>query len=206
MQCQTIHGDRYDYSETVYDGDKKPVTIICKIHGSFVQRNDHHKNGHGCIKCMGDSTRDRQRSDTASFTSKAEKIYGNNYEYSKVDYVNAREKVNIICKFHGDFWITPDNHLHGTGCALCANETRNKNNTNSVDKVISICNLIHDNKYNYSKMIYKNSKLKVEIICPNHGSFFQNMCNHMYSKKGCQACNTYSKGEEIIYQILTLKG
>ena len=31
---------------------------------------------------------------------------------------------------------------------------------------------IYGDKYDYSKVIYKNTSTKVEIICPKHGSFF----------------------------------
>lgn len=34
-------------------------------------------------------------------------------------------------------------------------------------------NNIHNNKYDYSKVSYINSKTKVEIICHIHGTFFK---------------------------------
>lgn len=47
--------------------------------------------------------------------------------------------------------------------------------------------IIHNNKYNYSKSVYKNRDTKIEIICPIHNSFFQNPHNHMYGE-GCPKC------------------
>ena len=43
----------------------------------------------------------------------------NLYDYSKVNYINAREKVCIICKIHGDFLQSPNDHLNGCGCQKC---------------------------------------------------------------------------------------
>ena len=43
-----------------------------------------------------------------------------NYDYSKVEYINAKTKICIICKIHGEFWQTPSNHLMGkNGCQEC---------------------------------------------------------------------------------------
>ena len=62
-------------------------------------------------------------------------------------------------------------------------------------------NIKHHNKYNYSKVKYVDSKTKVEIICPEHGSFLQSPNNHL-SGNGCPLCNI-SHGEKMISSILT---
>ena len=49
-----VHGDKYDYSETVYDRAGKPITIICKVCGPFVlaEASSHHsKKACGCRRC-----------------------------------------------------------------------------------------------------------------------------------------------------------
>lgn len=53
------------------------------------------------------------------------------YDYSKVNYQNARKHVILVCPEHGDFDIVPDCHLNrGHGCGICARikseETRAK--------------------------------------------------------------------------------
>jgi hypothetical protein len=51
-QARAIHGDTYDYSQVVYAGKKKKVTIICKKHGAFEQAPGHHIwRAHGCPEC-----------------------------------------------------------------------------------------------------------------------------------------------------------
>ena len=47
---------------------------------------------------------------------------------------------------------------------------------------------IHNNKYDYSKAVYLNSKAKMIIICPEHGEFEQCHNKHGSSKQGCPAC------------------
>lgn len=50
-------------------------------------------------------------------------------------------------------------------------------------------NKIHNNKYNYSKSVFRNVRTKVIIICPEHGEFEQNPKNH-YTGQGCPKCYT----------------
>jgi len=45
----------------------------------------------------------------------------------------------------------------------------------------------HNQKYDYSYVVYNGRKTKVKLICPNHGEFFQTPDNHMYGK-GCKKC------------------
>lgn len=46
------YGDRYDYSKVEYTGALKPVIIICREHGEFLQKPNHHfQNTIGCPKC-----------------------------------------------------------------------------------------------------------------------------------------------------------
>lgn len=55
------------------------------------------------------------------------KIHGDKYDYSKVDYVNNKTKVCIICKKHGEFWQEAGGHLKGYGCRECyIEEKKNK--------------------------------------------------------------------------------
>ena len=47
-----VHGNRYDYTNSIYTGVFEKLEITCKIHGSFSQSPDAHVNGGaGCPKC-----------------------------------------------------------------------------------------------------------------------------------------------------------
>lgn len=56
---------------------------------------------------------------TQEFIEKAQKIHGERYDYSKVDYKDAHSKVCIICPTHGEFWQKPNNHTNGQNCPMC---------------------------------------------------------------------------------------
>lgn len=62
---------------------------------------------------------------------------------------------------------------------------------------------IHLDKYDYSLVNYKNTNLKVTIICKKHGNFEQRPKRHK-NGDGCPSCNE-SKGESEIHRILEIK-
>src|SRR5690606_12217543 len=70
--------------------------------------------------------------DKEYFIEKAIIVHGDTYIYSLVDYKTAKTKVKILCKLHGSFLQTPDNHLFGQGCPDCGRvRISNKNKITS---------------------------------------------------------------------------
>ena len=47
-KARAIHGDKYDYSKTVYAHSQERVIITCKEHGAFEQTPNDHLKGRGC--------------------------------------------------------------------------------------------------------------------------------------------------------------
>ena len=135
---------------------------------------------------------------TEEFINKANKVHNGKYDYSKVEYVNAKTKICIICPEHGEFWQTPNNHLSGKGCALCANENKLHLYNKSNDKFISEAQMIHYDKYDYSKVEYVNAYTKVCIICPIHGEFWQTPHNHLQGQ-GCPKCSPTLKLNKDVF-------
>lgn len=113
-----VHGDKYVYNNVNYINNHTKISILCKQHGEFLQTPGSHLNGSGCPHCWKGSIPTHIPSSTKEFVKKAKKIH--KYDYSKVNYITARIKVEIICKKHGSFWQTPDSHLRGSGCPVCA--------------------------------------------------------------------------------------
>ena len=63
---------------------------------------------------------------TEKFIARAKGVHGDRYDYSKVQYVNNKTKVCILCKKHGEFMQSPSMHLRGHGCAKCSTERNSK--------------------------------------------------------------------------------
>ena len=147
------HGDKYDYSNVIYIKARIKVIIICKIHGKFQQTPDIHLRSTGCNICGKIQAQRKCSSNTEEFIEKAKEIHGDIYDYSKVNYNNRRTKICIICKIHGEFKQTPNDHLTGCGCKKCSGVYRCTTNE-FIEKAIKI----HGDKYNYSNVNYINTK------------------------------------------------
>ena len=65
---------------------------------------------------------------------------------------------------------------------------------NKTDIFIKKSKLIHNDKYDYSKVNYIHSKKKVMIICSEHGIFEQIPSGHL-SGKGCYSCYGNKKSD-----------
>lgn len=193
------HNNKYDYSNLVIGNVKTKVKIICPFHGEFEQNIHNHLKGSGCSKCNGgvDSKGNEK------FILDSKKVHGDKYDYSLVDYKNYKTNVTVICKEHGEFSQRPGHHTAGSGCPSCKVEKIRKINKKTQDVFVEESSLIHKNKYDYSKTVYKGIKNKVFIICPEHGEFEQLADSHNKGK-GCPRCSySISKAEDEIVDLLS---
>lgn len=128
---------------------------------------------------------------TAEFIKRARKIHGNQYDYTKVLYMAAKSKVTIICPKHGEFEQTPANHCTGRGCHECGG-----NKPLNLNRFVERARKIHNGCYDYSRVKFKNVEGKVEIICPNHGSFLQRVMSHLKGF-GCDRCGRINTAKKL---------
>lgn len=192
-----IWGNKYDYSLIVSVNSKKEkVPIICPIHGVFYKDYIHHvQRKQGCPECVG-----RKRYNTKEFIEKVQQIHGDAYDYSKVQYINNKTEVTLICPQHGEFQIMPSHLLSGEGCPKCRYIKSANSKRRSLDEVIKLAREIHGDKYDYSLITdYKNDRIRYPIICPIHGVFYQTFNNHIKGKQGCPQCGAIKSHEEKKY-------
>jgi very-short-patch-repair endonuclease len=185
-KAKQVHGDKYDYSKVNYINSETPITIICHKHGEYICTPHKHLQGRKCRKCANEE----HKLTTKDFIEKARKMHGDKYDYSKVNYIDSRTAVCIICPEHGEFWQVPTSHLSGKGCGLCAG------NKLTEKMFIEKAKQVHGDKYDYSKVEYKGCKTKVCIICPEHGEFWQSPNNHLNGNT-CPKCSKISNLEKI---------
>lgn len=113
------------------------------------------------------------------------------------EYISNKHLIDAKCSIHG-FIKTKWNMIqssqgNSTICWHCGNERRIVSTTISPDIILSRFKEIHGNKYDYSKSEIINTKTKIEIICPLHGSYMQNPNNHLLGK-GCPSCGVELAG------------
>ena len=142
-KAREVHGDKYDYSKVHYVNSKTKVCIICPEHGNFEQTPNSHLRGCGCPTCGFEKNIEIYGYPKENFITKSRKVHGDKYDYSKVDYVNKRTKVCIICPEHGEFWQSPHNHKRGDSCPKCNLSHLERSVMNYLDE--------HEIAYDYQK-------------------------------------------------------
>jgi hypothetical protein len=185
------HGEKYDYSDTTYEGCYTHVNIMCAEHGAFSMTAAKHLSGQGCRLCgvikrtKSNANMSRVRLTTEEFIRKAVAIHGDMYDYSRSVYKNDREKILIICPFHGEVFMIPSSHLRYGGCTLCR--------TMPTAKFVSLAKEKHGDLYDYSKVDYSKSREHVVITCVTHGDFSQSPNAHLQGT-GCPLCANLLRG------------
>ena len=111
-------------------------------------------------------------------------VHGDKYDYSKVVFVRQNTEVIIVCPEHGEFRQKPSMHMRGAECRKCSVNKK----TLTLEDWISRWKSVHGDKYDYSKIEFENAYSEVEIICPEHGSFFSRLRD--YKKSGCPKCKS----------------
>ena len=116
--------------------------------------------------------------------ARANKEHSNKYDYSKVIYLDSKTKIEIICPEHGSFWQNPVHHYsRRQGCPKCAGGRVKMTCANFVER----SNKIHNNVYDYTLVYQVSSRLKVDIVCKEHG-VFQQRCDQHLEGTGCPKC------------------
>lgn len=187
-KAKEIHGDKYDYSETEYTQRRKKVTVKCPKHGNFTIIAGNHLKGSGCKKCAFEKISNLKKKDTKWFIEKAKEIHGNKYDYSKVEYVDSKTPVCIICPKHGEFWQMPGSHISGkSGCCECGKERIKMSLKKTTEDFIRKAKEVHGDRYDYTKTNYVGSLNNVLITCKKHGDFEQLASSHLCGS-GCPLC------------------
>ena len=115
LKSNQIHMNKYSYEKSIYLNNKKPLIVICPLHGEFLIIPTHHYMGHGCKRCSN-----QHRRSTEEFITEANKVHNLKYGYSKASFINLKNVINIICPSHGDFKQQAGHHLRGHGCPNCS--------------------------------------------------------------------------------------
>lgn len=194
QKARWVHGDKYDYSKVEYADQKSPVVIICPLHGEFYQKPVYHLSRKcGCSSCRYSVVASRLSWDTNEFIKKAKSVHGSSYSYGRSEYTRSGNKVVITCPAHGDFSQSANSHIQGNGCPKCRADKLSKMFLMDTESFIVRAMQVHNDKYEYGDVVYKNSKHKVIISCPIHGNFLQRPNDHL-SGKGCQRCKAEVAG------------
>ena len=192
------HNGKFTYPdiESYYEDSSTKINIECETHGIFTQTAHSHLYG-GCARCGKDSLsaqtkgveKPHRRTTTEEYITKANEKHDYRYEYDKTVYVKSNgTKIIVTCKLHGDFEISPRSHLCGWGCKTCSRLALGERSSLKLPDLVEKLDLIHDCKYDYSKVVLVGDakNVPITVICPDHGEFSILVGKHY--KYGCPEC------------------
>ena len=183
-RVNSTFGDRYDCTGVEFINMRTPIFLFDKEKQDYIRVIPN--NLFRKFKSSERSGRVKKLT-KKEFIERAKKIHGNKYDYSKVKYIDYETPVRIICPIHGEFQQSPNSHLHSYGCPKCGRKSINADRKLTTEEFIKKAKEVHGDKYDYSKVEYKNNKTPVTIICPIHGEFRQRPANHL-NGNGCKKC------------------
>lgn len=183
IKARKIHGGKYNYSKVEYVKTTQNVEIYCKkCQKYFPQSPDSHLADHGCPICNTgkDAPHNVARTKTTEwFKGELEAIQP---DLVVVGEYESSHTCILLRDIDGvEYMSRPSNLLNAKKPSIQSAVDKNQAFENKARKV-------HKDLYNYSLVDYQNGDTEVEIICKDHGSFFQKPNIHL-AGSGCQVCN-----------------
>lgn len=204
-------GENLDYSRVVYVNNRTPVEIIDHDlrpdgteYGSFWQTPSNHLKG----QCHPDKrslriSKSKMMKQEDVIARLVEKYKDEDFDFSDVDYNGAHSKVTVKSEKYGTFVQEANALFRGHTCKEHGKDRFSNSMKLTQEEYIEKVSSRHcDKNYDFSKVKYIDSRSKVEVICPKHGSFWINADNLMQGK-GCPHCGYHtSKKEKELYDRL----
>jgi superfamily II DNA or RNA helicase len=170
--------DDYDYSKVEYIDAKTKVIVICKslntehllIPSNMLNRVN---------KCSIKNAINKK--EFILETIKNSGRWKDDYDYSKIEYIDAKTKVIIYDENNIEHHVTPDSLI---------NKKINLTIRSAVDKnmyAILKSKKFHKNRFGYSKFEYRGDQTYSIVTCNEHGDF-QITPNNLWRGKGCPKC------------------
>lgn len=192
-RSKDLHGDKYDYSQSVYVDQQTKITIYCKTcQKHFEQKpQKHYAHGEGCWDC---GVKQRANSCALSFdefVEKAQAKHGKRYEYDQSTFTRSKDKLTIRCRACGDVFEQQGNaHLQGSGCPKCSIKRAHAKQSYGGEGFIERAHLVHGEKFSYLGCSDPNwtQKSVVTWECRDCGWINDQLIVNHLAGKGCAKC------------------
>lgn len=170
--------NRFDFSCLHYVNTSTPVEIICNLDGNHIKDKPEHLLSY--TEPCGICREANAIWTTEKFIKYLEETFGTGYyDYSHVNYINALEKVLIICPEHGEQWVQPAKLTCKTSkypakypCPVCGYEKREHPLKLTTEEFIRRAKEVHGDTYDYSNTEYKSMTDDVTIFCKECQEYF----------------------------------
>lgn len=120
-QSVALHGDKLDYSKSVYVNDSKSITLVCKVHNiEFSHQAGSHLIGYeGCPECKKENA-NQPRKSPEEFENDVFGVHGDLFSIKHETFTGVVYPVTAVCKEHGEFETIAEYLTRGTNpCPKC---------------------------------------------------------------------------------------
>lgn len=158
-------------------------------------------------KSWAASAASRRRKAEQRFWETVQRLHGDRLRFDHFKYLGATTPSTVTCVEHGDFSTKPTYLVNGTGCPACGRAKSAGGRRLGFGRFVEKATAVHGGVYRYPEQLYVNNKVKLRIVCPVHGDFFQKANAHL-SGKGCPQCANDLKRErnhEVIQSLALTK-
>ncbi|CAI8268760.1 MAG: Uncharacterised protein [Polaribacter sp. SA4-10] len=203
-KAKGLHGDKYDYSSSLYINATKNIQINCIKHKTtfYQTSNSHFKSKFPCKDCRTEYLRDLHSDGINGFIKKMKIKHGDVFLFNNTNYINARTKVELCCKkCHSTIISEPFTLLNGKGCSNCFQQE--SRNSFGVDKLKEINKYVSKIGGKCLSTDYTNNEENLKFKCKKEHVFYESWSDIKYSMRWCKECapNRYV-GETLTRMIL----
>ncbi len=191
LKAKEIHGDKYDYSESIYQKTNIPVLIKCKkCDKSFSQTPNSHIRGCGCPNCAGNI----KFSDDAFKEMLLEIHNGEIYALGDYDGMDRKILVEHVC---GHKWETTPSHLirRKQGCRICSIEQKKMTQADFDRRLFE-----RHNGQIVALEPYKQSQIPLKVQHLNCGKIWD-ISPRVVLRCGCHNCANRKSNEEFLREL-----
>ena len=186
------HGNRYDYSKSIYKNKRTQVCIVCPQHGEFWQFPHNHMHGQKCPMCAKEESIEKNRNkNIINFIQESKNRFGTNYTFPHInnEFQNQHSKLTIKCnKCGSEFIKRAGDHLTSSngGCKECCKlEKLSAKPSYTLDE-IQQHNIKNLELIPFEGIKYLNDK--IVAVCPKHGNYEIVIDSFLKGKTQCKAC------------------
>jgi hypothetical protein len=186
LQFKEVHGEDFDYSKVIYVSTNTPVEVYCKKHDFiFTPTPKNHKNGGKCYYCGREAQIKKAKKDYNFFLGEMVNLYGDYYDFSKVNYINSKIEIDVICRKHGLFEKRPCELVKGHGCPECKLQ---KSKYNNRDIFIEENKKIFGDITDFSLVGKISAMTKIDLSCTVHNHQFNILVSNRLGGQKCPKC------------------
>lgn len=135
----------------------------------------------------------KDRMSTEQFVEKARRRARDDYDFSQVEYLGAKVKVEVICRKHGSFYSVARKILEGQGCPTCSKEKDRCSFVEFVRRAVSKFGDI----FEFDASSYVSLSHPVRFRCKEHGWQARKAEDMLLKGRcGCSKCSLRRRGLE----------